>query len=225
MIRKPNMKLGWKYALGEVVLIFIGITAAIAFQNWNDDRKIRAFEREILSEINESLLLDSIELNQILLAYEKAERAAVKILNYSGTQHDKDSLSYWLGDFINFDRFYPAISPYEVLKSAGFQNISNKELRLLIAEYYDEAVPSIIASLFDVEDDFETNAFGFFREEFEDFEFKRYVKPKDIDAFMADRSNIIYIKFFRGNRSGVFDNLSDGLMMIERIREMIQEEQ
>ena len=223
MIRKRNIKLSWKYALGEIVLIFIGITAAVGFQNWNDDRKIRAFEREILSEINESLLLDSIELNEILLSYEKAERAAIKILDYSGTPTERDSLSFWLGEFINFDRFYPAISPYEVLKSAGFQNISNKELRLLIAEYYDEAIPSIISSLFDVEDDFETNAFGFFREEFEDFEFKRYVRPKDIDAFMADRSNIIYIKFFRGNRAGVFDNLREGLTMIERIRTMINE--
>ena len=35
MIRKPNFKLNWKYALGELALIFLGISLAIAFQNWN----------------------------------------------------------------------------------------------------------------------------------------------------------------------------------------------
>ncbi|NVJ45952.1 MAG: hypothetical protein HWE07_02460, partial [Cytophagia bacterium] len=39
MIRKQNFKLNWKYAMGEVALIFIGISLAIAFQNWNEDRK------------------------------------------------------------------------------------------------------------------------------------------------------------------------------------------
>jgi hypothetical protein len=222
MIRKPNFKLNWKYAIGEIALIFIGITAAIAFQNWNDNRKAKHFENEILDEISASLVLDEIELNNILENFQRADNAAIKILGYQGTQVEKDSISYWLGQFINFDRFNPSSSPYEVLKSEGLQAISNKELRLLISQYYDDAVPSIIASLYDVEEDFETNAFGFFHEEFEDFEFKQYVKPKDIDLFMADRSNIIYIKFFRGNRAGAIDDLIEGLTSNNKVRTNIK---
>lgn len=37
MIRKPQFKLNWKYALGEIALIFIGISLAIAVQNWNEE--------------------------------------------------------------------------------------------------------------------------------------------------------------------------------------------
>jgi len=222
MIRKPNFKLGWKYALGEIILIFIGITAAVAFQNWNDNRKAKDFENEILDEISSSLLLDEIELNSILDNFQRADNVAIKILGYRGTQVEKDSISYWLGQFINFDRFNPSSSPYEVLKSEGLQAISHKELRSLISQYYDDAVPSIIASLYDVEEDFETNAFGFFREQFEDFDFKRYVKPKDIDMFMADPSNIIYIKFFRGNRAGAIDDLIEGLTLNAKVRGTIE---
>ena len=31
-------KFNWQYAIGEILLIFIGITLAIAFQNWNESR-------------------------------------------------------------------------------------------------------------------------------------------------------------------------------------------
>ena len=31
-------KINWQYAIGEIILIFIGITLAIAFNNWNDRR-------------------------------------------------------------------------------------------------------------------------------------------------------------------------------------------
>ncbi len=44
MIRKPNFKLNWKYALGEILLIFIGITSAIWFNNWNEQKKDRKLE-------------------------------------------------------------------------------------------------------------------------------------------------------------------------------------
>ena len=32
-------KVNWQYAIGEVVLILIGITLAIAFNNWNEWNK------------------------------------------------------------------------------------------------------------------------------------------------------------------------------------------
>ena len=34
-------KINWQYAIGEVILIFVGITLAIAFNNWNEERKAR----------------------------------------------------------------------------------------------------------------------------------------------------------------------------------------
>lgn len=69
MIRKPNFKLNWKYALGEVALIFVGISLAIAFQNWNEDRK------------------ESIESNAII------ERLLLEVTdNKSSVQYELDKL-------------------------------------------------------------------------------------------------------------------------------------
>ena len=224
MIRKPNFKLNWKYALGELALIFLGISLAIAFQNWNEQKKVRVLEREILMEIQESLSLDSLELTEIRDAFLLADKAAEKILKSKSSTPEKDSISVWLGQFINFERFNPASSPYEVLKSVGLQTISNRELRSMMAEYYDEAVPNIIEALYDVEEDFENNAYNLLLEKFEDFKFKSYAIPKDAIILLNDPSVIMYLKIFRDNRSGAMTHFESALSLSDQVSSMIKKE-
>ena len=40
-----------KYAFGEVILVVIGILIALQINNWNDNRKDRIIEKEILTEL------------------------------------------------------------------------------------------------------------------------------------------------------------------------------
>lgn len=67
MIRKPNFRLNWKYALGELMLIFLGISLAVGFQNWNEDRKqgleAEAIVERLLVEVqeNQSSINNAIE--------------------------------------------------------------------------------------------------------------------------------------------------------------------
>jgi len=227
MIRKPNFKLNWRYALGEVLLIFIGISLAMGFQNWNEKRKAVAFENEVLEEIQSALAFDVSELHLIRASYSEADMMIGKTMDYAengGDQARKDSIPYWLGSFLSFDRFNPSTSAYEVLKSEGLQNITNKGLRLLIAEYYDETIPNITQALQDVEDDFESNVIELIKAEFEDFRFKQIALPADIDAFLASRRNMVYLKVFRDNRNGTSDDIAKGIALNEKIREKIQEE-
>lgn len=227
MIRRPNFKLNWKYALGELCLIFLGISLAIAFQNWNESRKDAAFEREILKEVQGSLALDNKELYQIEIANISAEKAIDKVLTYAekgGSKAQRDSIPYWLGQFFNFERFNPSSGAYEVLKSEGLQKITNRGLRLLIAEYYDEALPNVIQSLRDVEEDFKTNLIQLAKDQFKDFKFKEIAEPVDIDAFISNRKNIVYIKMFRDNRAGSADDLRAGIDLNQHIWNMLSDE-
>ena len=52
-----------KYAIGEIVLVVIGILIALQVNNWNEDRQGKKFEHEILSLINKNLEQDSIALS------------------------------------------------------------------------------------------------------------------------------------------------------------------
>ncbi len=45
----------FKYAIGEIVLVVIGILIALQINNWNEARKLRALELELLQEYQEEL--------------------------------------------------------------------------------------------------------------------------------------------------------------------------
>jgi hypothetical protein len=49
------------YALGEIVLIVVGILIAVQIGEWNEDRKNRAQEKVILAEIHEEFLYNKEE--------------------------------------------------------------------------------------------------------------------------------------------------------------------
>lgn len=66
MIRKPNFKLNWKYALGEVVLIFLGISLAIGFQNWNAQSQKHKEKLVFLVRIKSDLQEDKLNLQAVL---------------------------------------------------------------------------------------------------------------------------------------------------------------
>lgn len=55
----------WSYALGEVLLIFIGISLAISFQNWNDDRRLKNEAALVLESLQENLEIVSYEMDSL----------------------------------------------------------------------------------------------------------------------------------------------------------------
>ena len=66
----------WKYVLGEILLIFIGINLAIWFNNWNASKKAIADKNVAITKITEEVINNSNQLkiaqeqnHQILLAY------------------------------------------------------------------------------------------------------------------------------------------------------------
>ena len=47
-----------KYAIGEIVLVVLGILIALQINNWNELNKERASEKIILNEIRDNLKFD-----------------------------------------------------------------------------------------------------------------------------------------------------------------------
>ena len=52
-----------RYAIGEIILVVIGILIALQINTWNEERKTKKFEDEILYLISENLKNDSILLS------------------------------------------------------------------------------------------------------------------------------------------------------------------
>ena len=55
-----------KYAIGEIILVMVGIMLALQVNNWNENRKDKIAEKDLLENMLESLKLDSISFNKNL---------------------------------------------------------------------------------------------------------------------------------------------------------------
>lgn len=62
------------YAIGEIVLVVIGILIALQINNWNENRKLKSLEREYLIDLkkefseNKATALDNIAYHQFLIS-------------------------------------------------------------------------------------------------------------------------------------------------------------
>jgi hypothetical protein len=128
----------FKYAIGEIMLVVIGILIALQINNWNENRKSTQFENEILTQIRTNLIKDRLVLNDYTTNADNAVASIDKILSEDLSITIKDSIKYWLGDVVRFDRFRALTNAYEVLKSKGIDKVSNKQLQFLLGMYYDD---------------------------------------------------------------------------------------
>jgi hypothetical protein len=53
-----------RYAIGEIILVVIGILIALQINNWNEERKNRIIENDTLSSLKEDLESALVQLNE-----------------------------------------------------------------------------------------------------------------------------------------------------------------
>lgn len=115
-------KLGkyFKYAIGEIVLVVIGILIALQINNWNEDRKNRATEADYYCR-----MLDDFELNEKLINenYElltnKIELTKALILDLNTLPNDRNTILNKFVSAIRQDVFVPSTIVFEDLTASG----------------------------------------------------------------------------------------------------------
>ncbi|RED44225.1 DUF6090 family protein [Seonamhaeicola aphaedonensis] len=180
------------YAFGEIILVVIGILIALQINNWNEIQKNKAFEKEILQQIQSNLIKDKKTLNRIAFNFEKAVMSSNKLLEGNWNSSQNDSLKFWLADIIQFDRFQPLTNAYEVAKSKGLDLVSNKELRFLLGTYYDDEAQHAVKSISDLELTFNKDWNPIMLQEVTDFKYKDYVVVQDFGVFSKI---IVHVEF------------------------------
>lgn len=128
----------------EFFSIFIGVFAAFALDNWNENRKDEVTEMKILTEISNGLKQDikDLELNE--KGHEMglgAVRYFTRIINGQAANQDSVVYNYFniFRDFISIQN----ISGYETLKSKGLEIVQNDSLRLEIIALYENNYNSL----------------------------------------------------------------------------------
>ncbi|PQJ82518.1 DUF6090 family protein [Polaribacter glomeratus] len=135
----------FKYAIGEIVLVVIGILIALSINNWNQNLKNRDSERILLTNIQNDISLDTLDLNFNNALHKKALKSQIRLLRFL----DKDPTIN--SDSINYSDVLPP-KLIVVIHKASFNNmtynnpdlIRNKDLKKKIDRNYDYFYPSLI---------------------------------------------------------------------------------
>lgn len=133
------------YAIGEIVLVVIGILIALQINNWSEHKKERVKEKKILKEllvdleISKADLENDIKVNQQILV--TAEKLKSHIFQKKPNYRTLVDEMLRVADVTQFS---PRTSGYENLKSEGISLITNDSLRKEISNLFEINFPRAV---------------------------------------------------------------------------------
>jgi hypothetical protein len=203
------------YAVGEILLVVIGILIALQIDTWNEARKNRIYEKQVLAQIKLNLMQDRNTLECIAKNFQGAIEATGKLLDPSARIAFPDSVPYWLGQVAQFDRFQPLTNSYEVLKSKGLDIISSDTVRLLLGQYYDDKIATSSQSIGDIEISFNNHWIPLMENHVADFKFKDYLRVTSTDTFINETNVLRILTLNRDNYSAGLTNVQSVIRHID----------
>jgi prefoldin subunit 5 len=144
-----NRKIGtyFKYAIGEILLVVVGILIAVQIDNWNEEKNERRILDDILQSIANGVQTDIRELNLLSTARTNIVKK-VETLRYDEKFDTKSTINIEEASFVNFAftnilntiHLNTNITAYESFKnSIYFGKIQGTDLALLLETYYKSA--------------------------------------------------------------------------------------
>jgi len=106
-----------KYAVGEIVLVVIGILIALQINNWNQKRQSREQFVKILTTMKEDIKSDTSTMSYIIKVYDSIDDLSQKIINKEITSSNIDNCKKC--------KFLVGTYTPLVVQKTGFQQLQN----------------------------------------------------------------------------------------------------
>ena len=128
-----------RYAIGEIVLVVVGILIALYINNWNEERKERKSEHLVLAEIKENLIYDLNDFESNLTHFNNKVLSSGNLLKaFENDLPYHDSLGYFFSYLNVYPHFSSKMNGYKLLQSKGLGILTNNELRNKITTLYED---------------------------------------------------------------------------------------
>ncbi|MBV1888480.1 MAG: hypothetical protein KUG51_04245 [Urechidicola sp.] len=237
-IRKELMETGktgkyLKYAIGEIVLVVIGILIALSINNWTENRKKLKQEKKVLTE-----LLSSLEGNYKSMTSDSLNRSiwnksSDKVISF----FEKD-LEYSESLNIHFQHARKpgtnlslSFAGYEGLKNVGYDIITSDNLRKNIVELFELTHKRLLEEM-EYFESFQPDRqahidrlFSYDEDKFNiDKPFDVPLIPNNIDTLKEDNIYLPLIKSVKVQRNIISVLLYKNLKENQRVINMLREE-
>ena len=201
-----------RYAVGEIILIVIGIWIALQLNNWNEKRKESIAIKNVLIEIKEDLIKDKAELERNIELRTEDYEAQKRIISVLESKSNFDAnVSSDLGRIHLARNIFSARKGYDLLKELNLGTLRDKELRILLTQYYERDIPLVYREYADDKLEFENFWLPYARKYFREWEFGEYAIPHDYSQILNDLSLLTATKMNIKNLKNTIDAHSSAL--------------
>ena len=185
------------YAIGEIVLVVIGILIALSINNWNNEKKALQAEIKYLNQIKTSLQENHKVLQNFIDHRGPLLTNGEKLLDHL---RNKEKLNDTIKEYFTIPLYDASTQlntgAFENLKNEGLSIISNDSLKLKIVNMYDQNLKFLHTTLpYQMENNIAIVVNPFYNKH---FELKRkgtkvFMEPNDYDQLLKNQEikNII----------------------------------
>ena len=138
MLVSSFAKKNWRRGIAEVSLIFIGITLALLFDNWNEARKDRILEEQLFAALRADLLETRADLVTDIEAADriaKNTRNLIKVITSDDPPSNGGKGLLWRQ--IGTSRLYKKDFAYRALVAQGLDSITNWQILQAATDLYE----------------------------------------------------------------------------------------
>jgi len=130
----------FKYAIGEILLVVIGILIALQINNWNERKKERAQEQELLTQLQSEFTSNLEQLDQKNDLRNQMISASLKLLHYIDNPESRntDSIIKYLAITCISPTFDPIVN--DINSSGRIQLLKNTSLKEKLARWTSEVI-------------------------------------------------------------------------------------
>ncbi|MEQ8239663.1 MAG: DUF6090 family protein [Cyclobacteriaceae bacterium] len=130
------------YAIGEIVLVVVGILIAVSIDDWSERQKKTSMERKVLLEIEVDLQNDLDEIRNEIKNHEWILRcdSTLEVFFYS-SEPFSDTIASFVYAYEISPHFNPIAGGYQLLMAKGIDLVTNDTLRQEINRYYEQDIP------------------------------------------------------------------------------------
>ncbi len=212
-----------RYAIGEIVLVVVGILIALSINNWNESRKDRIQEKEILSEISETIVRNNEILENHMLLIEDINRSNEVVILW--IENESEYSEEYQKEFYRCFRSGSNI----FLSSAGYDELKNSGLKLIRNTF----LKNEIIYLFGVDNLRRVQLINFFKQDFpiyEDFLIKNFITeeqkliPINREHLQNNSQFLAIVTRIKERRSRIMSGLQSNLQQSSKVLQLIKDE-
>lgn len=183
-----------KYAIGEIILVMVGILLALQVNTWNNNRELKREELKVLKSLKQEFIVNLKKFDKAYEFHLNRKKAIETMANVNHWELSLDSLRSLNRTVNNNYTFDPFQGIYNsVINSGKIELISNDSLKLKIARFQD---------LINDYKEEETNTMGFVQQNVYPFQLDNYklnfnlffnVKQSSKEEQMEFKNNLIQL--------------------------------